>query len=148
MTLKLTIEREVQPSEVASLVFGTGALTWGWWGHVSLRRPTYEEPPEGGKRIADYEIITDPLEVPLFEDDRFFITVDDPQEAEGSGKVLRKTLSMASIVHAAGRAIRGDGAHIDDESSRDMAREDLGYADAIAGDAVLQLAVFGSVVYG
>lgn len=145
MTLKLSIEREVEPREVAGLIWGSGALTWEWWRGATLRRPVLNA---DGTEVVDYTLVDDPTEN-IIEGDYVFITVDDPEEPEGSGRTtLKKKLSLATIVNAAGRAIRGDGAHIDDESSRDMAREDLGYADAIAGDAVLQLAVFGEIVYG
>lgn len=147
MTLKLTIEREVQPREIVSLVFGTGALTWEWWHGGSLRRPIIKEQPDGSSRVVDHEIIERPWDdgVEIQETDRLFLSVDDPKEP---GRVQKRNLSMAHIVHAAGRAIRGDGAHIDEESARDMAREDLGYADAIAADVVLQLACFEEIVYG
>lgn len=144
MTLKLTIEREVEPTEVAGLVWGSGALSWEWWDSATLLRPVLNA---GGTEVIDYTVITDPLEN-IIDGDRVLFVVDDPEEGEGSGKVLKRNVSLATIVNAAGRAIRGDGAHIDDESSRDMAQEDLGYADAIAGDAVLQLAVFSEIVYG
>jgi hypothetical protein len=145
MTLKLSIEREVEPDEVMSLVFGTGALSWEWWHSASARRPVLNE---AQTEVIDYTVIAEPLEDIIDEKDRVFIVVDDPDEPEGSGKTIKKNLSLAAIVNAAGRALRGDGAHIDEESSRDMARENLGYADAVAGDAVLQLAVFGEIVYG
>lgn len=146
MTLKLTIEREVKPTEVLSLVWGTGALSWTWWKGASIYRPITVDNVVRYELIEINDIFAEGADIR--ETDHIFVVVDDPDYEEGSGKTKTVNLSMQRIIHAASRAMRGDGARIDEESARDMRTEDLGYADAIAGDAVLQLAVFGEIVYG
>ena len=120
MTLKLTIEREVNPKEIVDLIDGTGALSYPWWVNVRFL--------DTGDAAADT---------------RIEFTVDHPNEPEGSGITLKVTKTIAEIVDAAAEAIKLG--HVAD---KDAIREDLGYCDSEEADCVLQIAVFGTIVYG
>jgi len=131
MTIK--IPREVEPKEVAYMVFGTGALGYPWWGRVDWLH------------IEDGEIFPieerDQLDI-AEEEDVLDIRHDARDDAEGdmTGKML---VSFPDIVKAFSRALR-DG-HI---YERDAITEDLGLLDAEQADIVLQYAVFGEIIYG
>jgi hypothetical protein len=143
MTLKLSITREVDPKEVAYMIFGTGMFSWGdWWRGGRMYRYA-----EDGKSI---EMVDHPLDDDtVYADTDFYVLrVDDPDEPEGSGKAIKVQLTAGQIVEAAGKALAGDIVRLDEESARDMRTDDLGLADAIAADAVMQVAVFGKLVYG
>ena len=62
------------------------------------------------------------------------LTIDDPEHGEGSGKTITKTVSIDEL-RAAVKALE-----LDDEELEDI--------DAEVGDAILQQAIFGEVVYG
>jgi hypothetical protein len=144
MTLSITIAREIKPDEIASLIFGTGALSWGsWWVSATWIRPDADAPD--ARRVIRRPLDDD---VDLKEFDVIEFVVDDPNEGEGSGKTVSRLVTLEQMAAAASRVIANDGVHVDDESTRDMAREDLGYADAIAADAVMQMAVFDEVIFG
>lgn len=130
MTLKMTITRDVEPSEIVSLVWGAGALTMPWWHGASIRRW------EGNRLVSAPEDDVQPT-------DLLKLTVDDPEEPEGSGKVVSKSMPLQKIADAAGMAVIKGYVY-----EKDAIQEDLGYCDAIEADCVLQLAMFGKVVYG
>lgn len=130
MTLSMTITREVKPQEIVDLVWGTGALGMSWWHGASLRR-------RNNKQLI---LVS---EDDLREDDVFALMVDDPDEAEGSGRTLRKVLSFQKIADAASMAaVQG---YVTDP---DAIYNELGFCDALEADCILQLAVFGRIVYG
>lgn len=131
-TLLLKIEREVKPTEVLSLIWGTGALTWEWWGGAAQYR--------GEERVDFHPDLTD-----AEADDHFVIEHSDPNEAEGTPMITSK-VTMQEIVDAVGKALAGN--FIGQESLKDITNEDIGYADASEADVVLQLAVFKEVVFG
>lgn len=130
--LTLATYRTVEPKEVAGLVWGSGSMSWPWW--------------SSAKAYREGHLVAEPWDNLEFGD-TIRITHDTRDGDEGAFQGVTN-LTLQQIVDAASRAIKGDGAHIDDESARDMDHEDLGYADAIAGDAVLQLAVFGEAIFG
>lgn len=131
MTLKLTLERDVEPKEVTSLIYGTGALSWPWWRSARWMR--------GETQLLTRDYYTDQAQ----EYDWFEFVVDDPNEEGGSGVALTRALTMQDILTAAALAIR-EGL----VNERDAINDDLGYCDAIEADCILQLAVLGSVTYG
>lgn len=131
--LKLTIEREVEPKEISYMLFGTGALSYGWWGRVDwVSVVDGEEFP-----IDDYSN----LEAAELDD---FIVVQhdarDDNEGDMTGKIK---VTFRELVTAAGLAIRKGYVQ-----ETDAIKDDLGLCDAEEADAVLQMAVFGELVYG
>lgn len=121
--LRLTIQRDVEPSEVTSLVFGTGALTYPWWGMTRWMRK--------GKRVQDGDILRDAQ-----QDDTILVHFDRKEDDEGT-LAGRKTLTLQQIVDAAGVAIRKGYVY-----EKDAIGDDLGFCDAEQADIILQLAVF------
>lgn len=130
--LLLKIEREVKPTEVLSLIWGTGGLTWEWWGGAAQYR---------GEERVDFDPDLNNAEA----GDHFVIEHADMHEPEGAPMITTK-VTMQEIVDAASAAMAAG--LIGAESLNDMANEDLGYADAGEADVVLQLAVFKEVVFG
>lgn len=134
MTLMMAITREVKPQEIVDLVWGTGALSWEWWDGAAHQR--YSTSRKKWLSVAGEE--------PL-DGDAVVFTIDDPEEPEGSGKTLRKRVTMQQIADAASWAL---GAGYGQEDAKDMMTDSLGYADASMADLILQKAVFGEVIYG
>jgi hypothetical protein len=136
--LTLGISREVEPKEITYMVFGTGGLSYPWWGNVQwesiVEFDDDDDETEWGE-VGDYSDldVAEPT-------DRLVITSWDG-EREGGKKVT--TLTFQQIANAAAAAWH----NLADEAQRDMT-EDLGLADAEAADLVLQYAVFGEPVYG
>lgn len=130
--LTLVMVRDVEAKEISGLVWGSGSMSWPWWSSARAYR-------EG-------HLVEEPWDNLAFGD-TIRIVHDRPDGEEGAFDGVTN-LTLHQILDAASRALRGDGCFIDAESARDMAKEDLGYADALAGDAVLQLAVFNEVVFG
>lgn len=132
MTLTLTIKREVEPRELLSLAFGTGALGFSWWHEADIRR--------GDVRLRYLDMEDDDI----LETDRVRLVVEDPDLDDEATRVA--VLTMQQLLEAAELAIKKGYLH-----EPDAIKEDLGYADAIEADCVLQLAVFGEeagIVYG
>jgi hypothetical protein len=133
MTITLKIEREVEPKEIAYLVFGTGALGYPWWGTVDWGHEEDGEdfPIEQGGDLDTAE-----------EDDYIILQHDarDDDEGDMTGKIR---LTFRQIATAAAAAIRKGYVR-----EHDAIHEDLGLCDAEEADTVLQMAVFGELVYG
>lgn len=117
--LRVPTSRPIGDDEIASLIFGTGALTYEWWG------PVVEEE-------------RDDVDGYLFH----HATEDSPDDGSTPG---RTWVSEQQIADAAGRFL-GEGRGGD--SARDMLIEDIGYADAEAADIILQYAVLGRAIFG
>lgn len=115
--LTMTITRPVDPQEVHDLIWGTGALNWGWWGDAVA------EERDG---VAGY----------LF-------THDGPDSEEGALDV-HTWVSEQQIVDSASWFIANGFVG---ENAQDAALEGLGYLDAIEADNVLQRAVLGEVTF-
>lgn len=124
--LTLTIERELDPKEITYMVFGTGALTYPWWGDVQwISVVDGEEFP-----IDDYADL-DTAE----PDDVLIFTHDNGDSPEGA--MDQKTrVTFREIAAAAGLAILKGYVY-----EADAIKEDLGLLDAEQADTVLQLAV-------
>lgn len=123
--LRMEITRDVQVSEVEDLIGGTGMLSYPWWIEV-------DDVHDIQGRLIGY-------------------TITHWQNGdEGQRPPVSTTLTLQQIVTAASRILAGlvKDAHIDSESAHDMARSELGYADAAAADTVIQVAVYGKVIYG
>jgi hypothetical protein len=139
--LTFKLEREVKPTEIAYMVFGTGAGTYPWWHRFVIGKLI---PIEG--RFNQHKLL--PI-ADVYEnttaDCVLHIEVDNPEEPEGSGKTIAFNVTMQQVCDAVSRAWK----HIGEESRRDM-YEDLGLADAEAADLVLQFAIFpdNAPVYG
>jgi hypothetical protein len=120
--LTLNIQRDVKPSEVTSLVFGTGALTMPWWHAAQWRR---NGKPFDGDILSDAE-----------DGDTIWLRYDqeDAREGDGNGRV---ELTLQQLVDASAVAIRKGYVY-----EPDAIKDDLGYCDAIQADVVMQLAVF------
>lgn len=128
--LSMTVTREVKPNEIVNLVWGTGALSYPWWRGASLRRPV-------GKEMVLF------APAPAQPGDAILLTVDDPSHPEGSGRVRTKAVPLQKFADAASMAaVKG---YI---QGRDAINEDLGLCDATEADCVMQLAMFGNLVYG
>lgn len=117
--LRVPTNRPVEDDEIASLIYGTGGLSYEWWGGV------VEQEREG---VDGY----------LFS----HATKDSPDDGSTPG---RTWVSEQQIADAAGRFL-GEGRG--GESARDMLLESIGYADAEAADVILQYAVLGEAVFG
>lgn len=131
--LKMTIEREVEPKEISYMVFGTGALGYGWWGRVDwVSVVDGEEFP-----IDDYS------QLDIAEPDDFLIIQHDARDDDEGDMTGKIKVTFREIVAAAALAIRKGNI-----AERDAISEDLGLCDAEEADAVLQYAVFGELVYG
>lgn len=125
MTLKLMVTREVAPKEIYTLVYGTGMLTWDWWGRAAFSND--------GVAIESEDDMT--------EKTVLHIHGTDPK----TDKRVAYKLTMQEIVNAAGTLL---AAGYGGEDARDMASYDLGYADANMADNVLQQAIWAEIVYG
>lgn len=129
--LQLSVTREVEAKEIPYMVFGTGALSYPWWGRVDWISIVDDEefPIEG----YDFDV-AEPTDVLVIRHDT---------EGDDEGTMKGKTrLTFQQIVDAAASAI-GSG-HLYDKD----AQEDLGMCDSEQADVVLQLAVFGKLVFG
>lgn len=126
MPLKLMVTREVAPSEIHGLVFGTGALIWEWWGSAEF---------VNGETVVE-------AEEEMTEATYLRIRGTNPD----TERRVTYTLTMQEIVNAAGVVLAAGKIH--DESAKDVCSEDLGYADAGDADLILQQAVFGRIIYG
>lgn len=117
--LTLRTSRPATSEEVSNLLYGTGSLSWEWWGSCDS---------EERNGVTGY----------LLE----HATEDSPDDGSTPG---RTWLSEQQILDAAALALsQGYGS----EDATDIVRESIGYFDANAGDVVLQLAVFGKVIFG
>ncbi|UVG35437.1 hypothetical protein SEA_ZAGIE_84 [Microbacterium phage Zagie] len=119
VTLRVSTSRPIGDDEIASLIYGTGALTYEWWGRVIERE-------------------RDGVDGYLFH----HATEDSPDDGSTPG---RTWVSEQHIADAAGRFL-GEGRGGD--STRDMLTENIGYSDAEAADTILQYAVLGKAVFG
>lgn len=131
--LKVITARTVEPKEVTYLVFGTGGLSYPWWGSVTWEALVGED--EWGE-------ITDYADLDIAEPTDRLTIVSWDGDIEGGSKTT--VLTFAEIVAAVTTGVaRGllDGDH-------EGVLEDLGLFDAPGADLVLQLAVFGDPVYG
>ncbi len=126
--LTMTITREVEPKEISYMVFGTGALSYPWWGRVDWVNV-----------IDDEEFpVDDHSELDTAEpNDVLIITHDTEDDDEGTFKGKTR-LTFQQVVEAAAKAIRLGYVY-----DTDAIKEDLGMCDSEQADAVLQLAVFG-----
>lgn len=133
MTITMKIEREVEPKEISYLVFGTGALSYPWWGDVTW-----------GHTEDDEDFIIDGLgNLEEAEEDDFLIIQHDARD-DAEGDMTGKTrITFQEIAAAAAAAIGKSYVR-----EPDAIKEDLGLCDAEEADAVLQMAVFGEVIYG
>jgi len=135
MTLSLKIEREVKPTEVAYLIFGTGVFGWApWWRDADIGN------------FDDNGLDFLPLEHPFetaSEDSLIRIVHDDPNEPEGSAVFAVATFTMQEFLDRVSLA----WPHLAAEAMRDMT-EDLGLADAEAADIVMQYVVYDEIVFG
>jgi hypothetical protein len=133
MSLSLKIEREVQPTEVAYLVLGTGVFGWApWW-----RDFTFIHYNATGEHEVE-----DPFE-DLVEGDLLDVTIDDPSKPEGSGETMKVRLALQQVIDAVPNAWK----HLTPEMQRDVS-EDLGAGDAEAADIIMQYAVLTEIVFG
>ncbi|AWN03597.1 hypothetical protein PBI_HYPERION_82 [Microbacterium phage Hyperion] len=119
VTLRVPTSRPIGDDEIASLIYGTGALTYEWWGGA------LEEERDG---VDGY----------LF----YHATEDSPDDGSTPG---RTWVSEQQIADAAGRFL-GEGRG--GSEARDMLTEDIGFADAEAADIILQYAVLGRAIFG
>ncbi|AWN04704.1 hypothetical protein HOT29_gp086 [Microbacterium phage Squash] len=119
VTLRVSTSRPIGDDEVSSLIYGTGALTYEWWGRVIERE-------------------RDGVDGYLFH----HATEDSPDDGSTPG---RTWVSEQQIADAAGRFL-GEGRGGD--STRDMLTENIGYSDAEAADTILQYAVLGRAIFG
>jgi hypothetical protein len=116
--LMLNIRREVEPEEIDDMVFGAGGTMYPWWLDVERIHP------EDGTWLSGIKVRS--------------------WDGEGEGEHFKiSKLTNEQILLAVEKA----WIHLDDVAQRDMT-EHLGQADAIAADIVLQVAVFGEIVYG
>lgn len=67
------------------------------------------------------------------------LTLDDPEHGESDGVLLSRTLTIDDIVRGYQLLLQ--------QFQFDVTPYDLDF-DAVSGDAVLQLAIFGELVYG
>lgn len=119
LTFRVSTSRDATSEEVSSLLYGTGSLSWEWWGGCDA------EERDG---VAGY----------LFT----HATEDSPDDGSTPG---RTWVSEQQILDAAARAIaEGYG----DEDRKDIIGESIGYFDGGHGDVVLQFAVLGKAVFG
>lgn len=119
LVFRTRTSRAATTDEVSSLLWGTGALSWEWWGSCD------EEERDG---VLGY----------VFE----HATEDSPDDGSTPG---RTWVSEQQILDAAARAVEeGYGS----EDRQDIIGESIGYFDASNGDVVLQYAVLGKVVFG
>lgn len=72
-----------------------------------------------------------------------YVEVDDPDEAEGSGKTVAKTLAPATI-HASFQAMKDSYLCC----AETMTEDGYGYGCAADADVILQHATFGEIIYG
>jgi hypothetical protein len=128
-TLRLNITREVEPKEIPYLVFGTGALSYPWWGRVTWVSVIDGEEFPVDVNGADWDT-AEPTDV-------LIITHDGPDSDEGAMDVKTR-LTFHDIIAAVAVAVEYDYVY-----EKDAISEDLGLLDAEQADTVLQLAVFG-----
>lgn len=127
--LTLVVSRAVEMEEIRGLIWGTGLFQYPWWGEVRVLR-------DGSPLTTPWETL-EAGDVIQIEHDR-----EDGDEGALDGLT---TLTAPDIVAAADKGIL-EGSFAD-EAARDMT-EDLGLADAEAADVVMQIAVFGKVIFG
>jgi hypothetical protein len=137
MTLTMTIVRVVEPKELTSMIYGTGGLSYPWWQDVAWIRTGPEHPDGTRLSLRDHDI-DEALETDVFE-----FEVDDPDEPEGSGKTLKRLVTMEQLIEATVAAITAGNVY-----DADAINDDIGYCDAPQADCIMQRAVFGEVVYG
>lgn len=135
-TLRLNITREVEPKEIPYLVFGTGALSYPWWGRVTWLSVIDGEEFPVDTNDVDWDT-AEPTDV-------LIVTHDGPDSDEGAMDQQTR-LTFHDIVAAVALAVEHGYAY-----EKDAISEDLGLLDAEQADTVLQLAVFGgtSAVFG
>lgn len=122
-TLHYSLGRSVDWDELHCLIFGTGALSFPWWHDVTIT--TRDGAPEG-----DWESVT--------------FVADDPDTNEPE----TYRIPPSRILWAFGRRYEGRNASELHPEILEAITSDIGLLDALEADAVLQLAVFGEIVYG
>jgi hypothetical protein len=136
-TLTTGATRAVTPYEAYGLIIGTGALTWPWWKSVNvIRRNGPVTTTLGYDEREDKDAWTG--------DEIFHISSWAKGEEGGH---LETDLTTQQIVEAFQKALETDLLDPLGGDVKDMIAEDLGYADAMDADIVLQLAVFSELVY-
>lgn len=125
--LEISTRRVVHHRESADLVFGTGALMHPWWVAATLDEPG----ADGEWESVDLERQIDGD----FSSDATILVTHWDGESEGGA--VRTRLTLGQIAQAAARTLPNE-----------ILVDDIGLADALEADAVLQTAVFGKVVYG
>lgn len=135
--LRMTMSRAVEPREVVDMVFGTGALSFPWW--VDARLLTREV---GGDGITIVETELNPDEDPAVTGQEFIeLTHWDGFEDLETTPPVKVLLTFDQIVDAASAvATSAHDLHPD-------ALDDLGAADAIDADLILQRAIFAPEVW-
>lgn len=115
------------------MVFGTGALSYSWWGNLQWHAQVDEENWGEVESYADLDV-AEPT-------DKLFIRSWDGED-EGGSKITEVTFAqiVAAVQSALSRGLL--------DVTSDGVTEDLGLFDANEADLVLQLAVFGEPVYG
>lgn len=114
-----TTKRTVTREEIESLVHGTGVTSMEWWRDFER----VDLPLGHGWKVIAY------------------------RKGYDDGTLSRYTITDQEIANAFGQAL-SEGYLSDSSDVRDAQMEDLGYLDAMAADVVLQIAVYGEVVYG
>jgi len=118
MNLEVKITREVQIEEVNDLIWGTGALSWSWWGDVSQEGSIYVFTHDGPNSKEGAH--------------------DQRTTVSAAGIVGAASLWLSERAMAGG--LNGD--------IRDAITDNLGYLDAADADSILQRAVLKDVVFG
>ena len=136
--LTLNVSREVEPKEITYMVFGTGALSWSWWGKVA-RHVLVSEGEDGDD--DEYGEVDDYGDLDVAEPTDRLSIISWDGETESGRKTT--TVTFKQIAAAVNDAVARE---LVDPAS-DGVKEDLGLFDAIEADIVLQVAVFGEVVY-
>lgn len=117
MRLEVKAGRDVDLDEVKGMIWGTGALTWSWWGKVT----------DNG-------------------DGSFTFRHDGP-DSSGEGVHDKLTVVTAEAIVVAASVWLSEMVRLgygDIGDIRDAITDDLGYLDAGEADCVLQIAVFAT----
>lgn len=134
MTMTLTLTREVKPEEIDDLVFGCGALGMSWWHGAEVGRYDHS------LGITAW-VSRGREDSRIYEDDLIRLWHWPAGQEEGREKT---ELALYKIIEA----VESSKKYLDEDVLKQMWEEELGYADAIAADIVLQMAVFGELIYG
>ncbi len=123
MTFTLNINREVTNEEIINLIDGTGVLSWEWWRYVDINENTQTVTFTAYDGITDGEVLKD-----------FEVTFEEIIEAVSIATQYVSPYDSNAVPHSL----------IPDEAIF----EDLGLCDAGEADCILQLAVYGELMYG